>query len=160
MQRLLPRHMQIIELIHADETAALKARGITDPHTIGEASVIADLNGERVRMGNLAFLGSHRVNGVSALHTQLMKKTVFSALHELFPDRIVNETNGVTPRRWLLESNRGLAALITEAIGDRWIGDLEQLDRLAPLADDPGPRRAQRRSGRAVRCAGQAHSRI
>jgi starch phosphorylase len=136
MQRLLPRHMQIIELIHADETAALKARGITDPETIGAASVIADMNGPRVRMGNLAFLGSHRVNGVSALHTQLMKETVFSALHELFPDRIVNETNGVTPRRWLLESNRGLAALITEAIGDRWIGDLEQLDRLAPLAGD------------------------
>ncbi len=136
MQRLLPRHMQIIELIHADQMATLKAKGVTDPEVVREVALIAHGNGHRVRMGNLAFLGAHRVNGVSALHTELMKETVFSAFHKLFPDRIVNETNGVTPRRWLLESNPALAALITETIGDRWVGDLELLERLTPMADD------------------------
>jgi starch phosphorylase len=93
-------------------------------------------SGDRVRMGNIAFLGAHKVNGVSALHTELMKETVFSAFHALFPDRIVNQTNGITPRRWLLECNPGLAALVTEAIGTGWVGDLEQLERLAPMAED------------------------
>ncbi|MGF1622672.1 MAG: glycogen/starch/alpha-glucan phosphorylase [Rhodomicrobiaceae bacterium] len=136
MERLLPRHMEIIELLHADQMAAMKREGITDAKTIRDVALISDMNGHRVRMGNLAFLGAHRVNGVSALHTELMKKTVFSTLHGLFPDRIVSETNGITPRRWLLECNPGLSALITEAIGDGWPGDLEQLAALAPLADD------------------------
>jgi starch phosphorylase len=136
MQRLLPRHMEIIQLLHADQMAALKRQGVTDSKTIHDVALIADLNGHRVRMGNLAFLGAHRVNGVSALHTELMKQTVFTTLHKLFPGRIVNQTNGVTPRRWLLQSNPKLAALITDAIGDGWVGDLEQLDALAPMADD------------------------
>ncbi len=136
MQQLLPRHMQIIELIHADQMAALREQGVADD-MLRAVALIDDQNGHRVRMGNLAFLGAHRVNGVSALHSKLMKETVFSALHKLYPDRIVNETNGVTPRRWLLECNPKLAALITEAIGDRWVGDLERLEALAPMADDP-----------------------
>ncbi|WP_088347179.1 MULTISPECIES: glycogen/starch/alpha-glucan phosphorylase [Rhodomicrobium] len=134
MERLLPRHMQIVRLIHEDEMAALVGQGIRDE--IAAQVALIDDRTQRVRMGNLAFLGAHRVNGVSALHTKLMKQTVFSAQHRLFPDRIVNETNGITPRRWLLESNPGLAALVTEAIGDRWIGDLGQLEALAPMADD------------------------
>jgi starch phosphorylase len=136
MQRLLPRHMEIIELIHADHAVALKAQGVTDTKTLHDTGVIADHGNLRVRMGYLAFLGAHRVNGVSALHTELMKETVFSDLHKLYPDRIVNETNGVTPRRWLHQCNPRLAALITEAIGDRWVGDLERLDALAPMAED------------------------
>jgi starch phosphorylase len=136
MERLLPRHMEIIELLHADQMASMKREGITDAKTIRDVALIADLNGHRVRMGNLAFLGAHRVNGVSALHTELMKETVFRTLHKMFPDRIVSETNGITPRRWLLECNPGLSALITEAIGDSWPGDLEQLAALAPMADD------------------------
>jgi glycogen phosphorylase len=131
MQRLLPRHMQIISGLHADQIAALNADGET-----ARAVALIDDTSQRVRMGNLAFLGAHRVNGVSALHTGLMKQTVFSALHKLYPDRIVNETNGITPRRWLLQSNPGLSALITEAIGDRWQGDLERLEAITPMADD------------------------
>jgi glycogen phosphorylase len=135
MKRLLPRHMQIIEFIYADQLAALKRRGIDDYEVTSAVAVIDDRS-QRVRMGNLAFLGAHRVNGVSALHSQLMKRTVFSAFDKLFPDRIVNQTNGITPRRWLLECNPKLSALITEAIGDGWVGDLKQLEGLTPLADD------------------------
>ena len=134
MQRLLPRHMQIVKLIEADQMAALTGRGVKDD--IIRHVALIDEQSQRVRMGSLAFLGAHRVNGVSALHTSLMKQTVFSAQHQLFPDRIVNQTNGVTPRRWLLECNPRLSALITDAIGDRWIGDLEQLKTLAPMTDD------------------------
>ncbi len=136
MEQLLPRHMQIVQLIHDDQMAALAKQDVTED--IIRSVALIDEKGQRVRMGNLAFLGAHKVNGVSALHTKLMKQTVFSAQHRLFPDRIVNQTNGITPRRWLLECNPGLAALITETIGDRWIGDLEQLEGLAPMADDAG----------------------
>ena len=136
MQRLLPRHMEIIEQLHADQQAALKQQGIDDGAIVQEVALIDNENGHNVRMGNLAFFGAHRVNGVSALHTQLMKETVFSAFHKLFPDRIVNQTNGVTPRRWLKQCNPKLADLITEVIGEEWPGNLEQLDRLAPMADD------------------------
>ena len=85
---------------------------------------------------NWNFLGSRKVNGVSALHTELMKKTVFHDLHRMYPDKIINQTNGVTPRRWILECNRGLAALISEHIGEDWITDLEQLSKLEPQATD------------------------
>ncbi len=136
IERLLPRHMQIIGLLHADHMAALEADGVTDEAALGELALIDRSNGHRVRMGHLAFLGSHRVNGVSALHSELMKETVFAALHRRFPDRIVNQTNGITPRRWLKQCNPGLAALVTEAIGDRWIGDLEAIEALAPMAGD------------------------
>src|SRR3546814_12844841 len=89
-------------------------------------------------MGTLAFIGARRVNGVSALHTDLMKQTVFKDLHALHPERIVNQTNGVTPRRWLYNCNPSLRGLLREAIGDGWVTDLEQLQRLAPLAGDAG----------------------
>ena len=136
IERLLPRHMEIIELLHADHMAALQQQGVVNDETLAEVSLIDDRNGHYVRMGHLAFLGSHRVNGVSALHSELMKETVFKALHQQFPDRIVNQTNGITPRRWLLQCNPELASLVTETIGDRWVGDLEQLAALAPMAED------------------------
>ncbi len=135
IERLLPRHMQIINMLHADQMQVLEAKDV-DQETMSEVSLIDDNNGRRVRMGHLAFLGSHRVNGVSALHSELMKQTVFKALHQQFPERIVNQTNGITPRRWLLQCNPGLAGLVTETIGDRWIGDLPALETLAPMADD------------------------
>ena len=135
IERLLPRHMQIINALHDDQMRALKANNL-DKRTLSEVSLIDDREGHRVRMGHLAFLGSHHVNGVSALHSELMKETVFAALHQRFPERIVNQTNGITPRRWLLQCNPGLAALVTEAIGDRWIGDLPALEALSPMADD------------------------
>ena len=94
--------------------------------------------GRAVRMGHLAFMGSRKVNGVSQLHGELMKETVFKRLHHYFPDKITAITNGVTPRRWLLSCNPPLASLIIETIGERWIAHLEALEELAPMADDAG----------------------
>jgi len=87
-------------------------------------------------MGNLAFVGSHSINGVSALHTDLMKETVFADLHRLYPERINNKTNGITPRRWLFQCNAGLTALVREAIGDRFLDDIEALGALDKMAAD------------------------
>jgi len=134
--RVLPRHLQIIEQIDRYCIAEIEACG----QDIQPEAVCAldyhDGNGGSVRMGNLAFIGSHHVNGVSELHTELMAQTVFSDLHRIYPDRIVNMTNGITPRRWLYNCNEELSSLITEAIGDGWVGDLEQLGELRKLADD------------------------
>lgn len=124
--RLLPRHLQIIDQIddthfkaHPNRTLSARSDG-------------------QVKMGELSFIVSHRVNGVSALHTDLMKQTVFKELNELHPDRIVNETNGVTPRRWLHSCNPKLSRLITDTIGDEWVADLEQLVKLEPAIEDAG----------------------
>lgn len=135
VERVLPRHMQIIYEINARFLNQVKSR--VDLGTIQRLSLIDEHGDRRVRMGNLAFLGSHKVNGVSALHTDLMRKTVFADLHREFPDRITNKTNGITPRRWLLQANPGLAALITSRIGKGWITDLERLSALADKAHDP-----------------------
>ncbi len=88
-----------------------------DAGKLSAVSLIDEHDGRSVRMGHLAFLGSHKVNGVSALHTELMKETVFRDLHEIFPDRIVNKTNGITFRRWLIEANPALTRLLVETIG-------------------------------------------
>ncbi len=93
-------------------------------------------------MGNLAFVGSHSVNGVSALHTELMKETVFADLHKLYPGRINNKTNGITPRRWLMQCNPGLTTLLREAIGDEFLDDTEALKALDAFADDAAFQRA------------------
>ncbi len=138
IERVLPRHMAIIYDINARFLQRVRTRSGADDDNLARLSLIDERDGKRVRMGHLAFVGAHKVNGVSALHTELMKTTVFSDLHEEFPDRIVNKTNGITPRRWLHQCNPSLSRLITEAIGDGWIGDLEQLVRLARLADDAG----------------------
>jgi glycogen phosphorylase len=131
---ILPRHLEIIRQLNDRFMARLPIT--TDRREVG---IIAD---DSVRMGHLAFIGSHKVNGVSALHTDLMKQTVFRGLHELFPDRIVNQTNGITPRRWLYECNPSLARLVTDAIGDGWIADLEQIEMLTGHAEDAGFRAA------------------
>ncbi|MEM8588944.1 MAG: glycogen/starch/alpha-glucan phosphorylase [Pseudomonadota bacterium] len=138
MERLLPRHMQIIYEINARFLRQISKRSSPTRAGLDSLSLIDEHGGRRVRMGNLAFLGSRRVNGVSALHTELMKETVFRDLHALYPDRIVNKTNGITPRRWLHQCNRPLADLICQTIGDGWIGDLEDLRRLEPFAEDTG----------------------
>ncbi len=98
--------------------------------------MIEENGGRRVRMGNLAFLGSHSINGVSALHTELMKQTVFQDLHRLYPGRINNKTNGITPRRWLMQCNPGLFDLAREAVGGRIMDDAEALKGLERFADD------------------------
>ena len=137
-ERLLPRHMQIVYAINAKLLrAARKVEGM-DERAIAAVSLIEEGGERRVRMANLAFAGSHSVNGVAALHTELMKQTVFADMHRLFPERINNKTNGVTPRRWLQECNPALTGLIREAIGDGFLDDLTQLEKLRPFSTDAG----------------------
>ncbi|WP_424553776.1 glycogen/starch/alpha-glucan phosphorylase [Shinella sp.] len=135
-ERLLPRHMQIVYAINAKILIeARKEKGFEDQR-IRNISLIEESGERRVRMGNLAFVGSHSINGVSALHTELMKETVFADLHTLYPDRINNKTNGITPRRWLMQCNPGLFELIREAIGDAFVDDAEALKALDAFADN------------------------
>ncbi len=126
MARVLPRHLQIIARIE-DAFLAEHPR-----------SPIRILEDGDVKMGELSFIMAHRVNGVSALHTDLVKSTVFAELHRTFPKRIVNQTNGVTPRRWVLGANPRLSRLITDSIGEGWVDDLEQLRALEAHTDDAG----------------------
>jgi starch phosphorylase len=125
---VLPRHMQIVEQIDSWHRRTYPAR----PHYVGI------VKHHEVRMGELAFIMSHKVNGVSALHSELIKKNLFPELNQLHPGRIINETNGVTPRRWLKMCNRPLSALITDTIGDGWEDDLDRLRGLEPHVDDAG----------------------
>ncbi len=135
-ERLLPRHMQLVYAINAHILkVARKTKGFDDA-AVSAISLIDEAGERRVRMGNLAFVGSHKVNGVSALHTELMKQTVFKDLHKLYPDRINNKTNGVTFRRWLMQCNPELTNLIEEAIGPAFKDDAERLIDLNKFADD------------------------
>jgi starch phosphorylase len=136
MERLLPRHMQIIYLLNWLHLDSLRAGGHADDRLLSAVSLIDESDGRRVRMGVLAFLGSHKVNGVSALHTELMRETVFRDLNTIFPSRITNKTNGITFRRWLFEANPGLTALLADVIGPEVMDDAETLAKLAPHADD------------------------
>jgi starch phosphorylase len=134
-ERLLPRHMQIVYAINSRVLReARKAK--MDDAAVSAISLIDEGGERRVRMANLAFAGAHSVNGVAALHTDLMKITVFKDLHQLYPDKINNKTNGVTPRRWLQQCNPGLTATIKDAIGDAFLDDAEKLSDLNALADD------------------------
>jgi starch phosphorylase len=136
MERLLPRHMQIIYLINALHLGYVRKLYPNDEALLSSVSMIDEHQGRRVRMSHLAFLGSHRVNGVSALHTGLMRETVFHDLHKLFPDRIVNVTNGITFRRWLHEANPRLTRLLVEAVGPEVLDNENALTKLRPLAND------------------------
>ncbi|MDB5661885.1 MAG: glycogen/starch/alpha-glucan phosphorylase [Sphingomonas bacterium] len=135
MERLLPRHMQIIYLINARHLEHLRAGGHGDAQRA--LSIIDEDRGRTVRMGTLSFVGSHKVNGVSALHSQLMRETVFRDLDALYPGRIVNKTNGITFRRWLHEANPALTRMLVETIGPRVLDDAGALDGFAQFADDP-----------------------
>ena len=126
MGRVLPRHMQIIQMIDDDHRK-----------TSGRSADVAIVDHDEVRMGELAFIMAGKVNGVSALHTDLVRDTVFADLNRLHPGRIVNETNGVTPRRWVRMANPALARLLDETIGDGWTADLQELSGLEAHASDP-----------------------
>jgi starch phosphorylase len=139
---LLPRHRQIIEEINRRLLGDVRIRMPGDEDRVARVSLIEEGPLQHVRMANLAIVGSHSTNGVSAIHSQLLRTTVVKELAELFPERFNNKTNGVTPRRWLLICNPGLSQLISEAIGDGWITDLSQLARLKPLARDKSFREA------------------
>ncbi|MFC3703315.1 glycogen/starch/alpha-glucan phosphorylase [Devosia honganensis] len=138
LERLLPRHMQIIYQINADILAEARTRAKFTDQQIASVSLIDENGGRRVRMGQLAFVGSHSINGVSALHTELMKQTVFADLHRLYPERINNKTNGITPRRWLMQCNPGLTRLVGERIGPEFLDNIDKLKLLVPHAEDPG----------------------
>ena len=136
MERMLPRHMQIIYVINARLLTQVKEQFPNNDTLLSAISLIDEHGGRHVRMGNLAFVGSHKVNGVSALHSDLMKQTVFRELHQVFPERICNKTNGITPRRWLMQANPELTALLRETIGDAFLDDASSLKDLIPFADD------------------------
>ncbi|HWV95841.1 MAG TPA: glycogen/starch/alpha-glucan phosphorylase [Xanthobacteraceae bacterium] len=135
-ERMLPRHLEIIYRIntsHLDRAEALR------PHDVdfrASVSIIDEKAGRRVRMGYLAFVGSHRINGVSAMHSELMKETVFRDLHQLYPDRITNKTNGITFRRWLMLANPRLTDLLRSVCGDALLDDPNQLAQLERYAGD------------------------
>ncbi|KQV01134.1 maltodextrin phosphorylase [Mesorhizobium sp. Root102] len=135
-ERLLPRHMQIVYAINAEVLLEARASDQFSDEQISRISLIQENGDRRVRMGNLAFVGSHSINGVSALHTDLMKETVFADLHKLYPDRINNKTNGITPRRWLIQCNPGLTSLARETIGDRFLDDIDAIKGLDVFAGD------------------------
>ena len=135
-ERLLPRHMQIVYAINARLLREARTHAWADERAIAAISLIDEGGERRVRMANLAFAGAHSVNGVAALHTRLMKETVFADLHRLYPERINNKTNGVTPRRWLQQCNPGLTALLRETLGDAFLDRTEALEALRPYADD------------------------
>ena len=136
MERVLPRHMQIIYLINAAHLDSARRRGFIDASLLAGISLIDEHAGRRVRMGNLAYIGSHKINGVSALHTDLMRKTVFHSLNSVYPGRITNKTNGITFRRWLIDCNPDLAEIIRSTLGERALDDYHALKPLAGYADD------------------------
>ena len=142
--RILPRHLEIIYEINARFLADVRAAYPGDDARVARLSII-DETGERyVRMAHLATVGSHRVNGVARLHSELLVQTVLRDFAELWPEKFCNVTNGVTARRFVAVSNRPLAALISGRIGDGWLRSLDQLRQLEPLADDAGFRRQWR----------------
>jgi starch phosphorylase len=137
--RLLPRHLEIIYEINHRFLAEVRGQHPGDDSLVRRLSLIDETGSKYVRMAHLAAVGSHAINGVAALHSELLKQTVLRDFHTVMPDRFLNVTNGVTPRRWMVLSNPKLAALITRHIGDRWIADLEhELAHIEPLAGDTG----------------------
>ena len=138
LERMLPRHLQIIQEINRRLVAEVERRFAGDTAMVQRVSLFEEGTHRQVRMANLAMTGCHSVNGVAELHSELVKKTLAPDFNKLWPDRFNNKTNGVTPRRWLLHANRPLAALITKSIGDGWIRDLNELKRLELFADDAG----------------------
>jgi glycogen phosphorylase len=142
VQHLLPRHLDIIYRINHELLERARQHRPGDNAFLQRLSLIDETGERRVRMAHLAVVGSHRVNGVSALHSQLLTQTIFADFAALWPARFINVTNGVTPRRWLAQANPALAALVDERIGSAWRLDLGALRALAPLAEDASFRRA------------------
>ncbi len=181
-RRVLPRHLEIIYEINARFLDAVRIRFLGDEERLARMSLI-DERGERyVRMAHLACVGSHAINGVAAMHSELVRTDLLADFHALWPEKFQNKTNGVTPRRWMVLGNPRLAKLITSSIGEGWITDLYELQKLEPMVDDAGllqpvachqaaeqagpvaagagVHRRRHRSAVAVRRAGQAHPRV
>jgi len=137
---LLPRHLEIIYEINRRLLDEVRLRFPADEARVQRVSLVEEGNQRKVRMAHLAIVGSHSTNGVAAIHSKLLRTTTVKDLAEMFPERFNNKTNGVTPRRWLLEANPALAGAITQVIGDTWITDLSQLKEFKPFAEDAAAR--------------------
>jgi starch phosphorylase len=133
---LLPRHLEIIYEINRQLLDEVRRRFPGDEGRVERASLVEEGTQRKVRMANLAIVGSHSTNGVAAVHSKLLRTMTVKDLAEMFPERFSNKTNGVTPRRWLLEANPALAGAISQVIGEEWITDLSQLNKIKPLAED------------------------
>jgi starch phosphorylase len=137
MASVLPRHLELVFAINQLHLDEVRARAGDDPALVARMSLIDESGERRVRMAHLSVAASHQVNGVSKLHSELVRSTLFADFAQLWPERFCNKTNGITPRRWLAGANPGLAALVDARIGPGWRTDLDQLGRLAAFADDP-----------------------
>lgn len=135
-ERVLPRHLEIIFEINRRFLAQVNHLFPGDTDLLRRVSIIDEHNGRRVRMAHLAVIGSHTVNGVAAIHSDLLKTTLFTDFHRIFPDKFINVTNGITPRRWLNQCNPGLTELISSRIGNGFVRELDQLKNLAVHAED------------------------
>ncbi len=142
--RVLPRHLELVYEINARFLDAVRIRFLGEEERLARLSLIDEHGPRSVRMAHLACVGSHTINGVAALHSELLKSDVLRDFHELWPEKFQNKTNGVTPRRWMVLANPRLAGLVSSAIGTDWITNLEDLRRLEPLADDAGFRASWR----------------
>ena len=141
---LLPRHLEIIYEINLQFITMVNHKFPGDAELVRRVSIIDETHGKRVRMAHLAVVGSHTVNGVAALHSELLKTTLFADFNKIYPNKLTNVTNGITPRRWLNQANPALTSLIATAIGDGFQKDLTQIKKLTPLADDKDFRKAFR----------------
>ena len=139
---LLPRQLEIILEINRRLIESVKTRFPNDPGRVQRVSLVEEGGERKIRMANLAIVGTHSTNGVAEIHSELLRTKTVKDFADMFPERFNNKTNGVTPRRWLLLANPGLAHVITQAIGDEWISDLSQLQKLKPLAGDSNFRHA------------------
>jgi starch phosphorylase len=135
-ERVLPRHLNIIYTINYFLMEDVARRHPGDTDRMARMSIFQEENIKKIRMAHLAIVGSHSVNGVSALHTEILEQRLFRDFFEMWPNKFNNKTNGITPRRWLLSCNPGLSRLITSRIGDDWVTDLDRLKDLIPLAAD------------------------
>ncbi len=135
-ERVLPRHLEIIYEINHRFMALVNHHFPGDVDLLKRVSIVDEDHGRRIRMAHLAVVGSHTVNGVAAIHSELLKTTLFADFHRIYPEKFINVTNGITPRRWLNQCNPGLSGLISSRIGSDFVGDLDQLKKLIPHADD------------------------
>lgn len=140
MERVLPRHLQIIYRINHEFLKEIRHRFPGDHDLLRRLSIVDEDHGRQIRMAHLAVVGSHKVNGVAALHTDLLRQTLFADFHRIWPERFINVTNGVTPRLWVLQANPGLTDMITARIGKTWKFNLDRLTEFAPYAHDPATR--------------------
>ena len=137
-EKLLPRHLQIIYEINFRFLEEVAKEFPGDNDRLRRMSIVEEGDVKKIRMAHLAVIGSHSINGVSELHTKLLETRLFKDFYDIYPEKFNNKTNGVTQTRWLKKSNEGLSDLITDTIGDKWVTDLDKLEKLLPFKDDKG----------------------